>query len=171
MSKAPPSKPDGLTIRAVRIEDAAAITEMVSLPGFRFGTLRMPHSRIEQTQAWISGMGNDATNLVALLDGTVVGNAGLNRHGGRRSHAAGIGIGVHDDFTGRGIGRALMTELIDVADNWLNLRRLELNVYGDNAPAIALYESLGFRREGVYVDYAFRDGAYVDSMAMARIRG
>lgn len=170
MQKATSPRPDGLIIRAVRLEDAAAITEMVSLPGFRFGTLRLPHSRIEQTQAWIAGMGNDATNLVAVLDSTVVGNAGLNRHTGRRSHAAGIGIGVHDDFTGRGIGRALMTELIAVADNWLNLRRLELNVYADNAPAIALYESLGFKREGLYADYAFRDGAYVDSIAMARLR-
>lgn len=166
----PSSQPDGLTIRAVRLEDAAAMTAMVSLPGFRFGTLRLPHSRIEQTEAWISGMGRDETNLVAVLDGRIVGNAGLNRHGGRRNHAAGIGIGVHDDFTGRGIGRALMGELIDMADNWLDLRRLELNVYTDNARAIALYESLGFRREGIYAGYAFRDGLYVDSLAMARLR-
>lgn len=170
MPKSISPRPEGLTIRSVRIEDAAAITEMASLPGFRFGTLRLPHSRIEQTQSWIAGMGRDETNLVAVLDGRLVGNSGLNRHNGRRSHAAGIGIGVHDDFTGRGIGRALLTELVEMADNWLDLRRLELNVYTDNAVAIALYESLGFKREGVYTGYAYRDGAYVDSLAMARLR-
>lgn len=169
----PPSKqsrPEGLIIRASRVEDAEAMTELAGLPGFRFGTLRLPHSRVEQTRRWLEGQDSDTVNLMAVLDGKIVGNAGLNRHGGRRGHTAGLGIGVHDDFVGRGIGRALMAELIDVADNWLNLKRLELNVYTDNAVAIRLYESLGFRREGVFEAYAFRDGAYVDSMAMARVR-
>jgi putative acetyltransferase len=115
-------------------------------------------------------MGAETTNLVAVLEGCVVGNAGLNRHAGRRDHAGTVGIGIHDDFVGRGIGRALLGELVEIADNWLNLKRLELNVYTDNARAIRLYESFGFKAEGVYVAYAFRDGAYADSLAMARVR-
>lgn len=169
----PPSRefwPESLVIRASRVEDAEAMTELASLPGFRAGTLRLPYSRVEQTRRWLEGQSSDTINLMAVLDGKIVGNAGLDRRGGRRDHAAGIGIGVHDDFVGRGIGRALMGELIEVADNWLNLKRLELNVYTDNAVAIRLYESLGFKREGVYEAYAFRDGAFVDSMAMARVR-
>ena len=152
MQKATSPRPDGLIIRAVRLEDAAAITEMVSLPGFRFGTLRLPHSRIEQTQAWIAGMGNDATNLVAVLDGTVVGNAGLNRHTGRRSHAAGIGIGVHDHFTGRGIGRALMNHLEQLAIAG-GAPRLILQT-GDRQPdAVALYERVGYTPIPIYEPY------------------
>lgn len=162
--------PEGLVIRAARGEDAEGITALASLPGFRHGTLRLPYSRVEQSRRWLEGHDEQSVNLMAVLEGQIVGNAGLNRHGGRRNHAAGIGIGVHDGFTGRGIGRALMGELLDVADNWLALRRIELNVYTDNAVAIRLYESLGFVKEGVFVDYAFRDGAYVDSMAMARVR-
>ena len=42
--------------------------------------------------------------------------------------------------------------------------------YADNARAIALYESFGFEREGLYRAYAWRNGAYVDSLAMARLR-
>jgi len=38
-----------------------------------------------------------------------------------------------------------MAELIDIADNWLDLKRLELTVYVDNAPAIRLYEKFGFQ--------------------------
>lgn len=169
----PPRKhhwPEGVLIRAVRLEDADAIAEMIDLPGFRAGTLRLPYSRLEQTKRWLEGHDQNTVNLVALLDGQLVGNAGLNRHTGRRNHAANIGIGVHDGFVGRGIGRALMRELIEVADNWLDLKRLELNVYADNAMAIRLYESLGFKSEGVFAAYAFRDGAYVDSIAMARLR-
>ena len=169
----PPSRefwPEGLVIRASRVEDADAMTELANLPGFRAGTLRLPYSRVEQTRGWLEGQDVSTINLMAVLDGKIVGNAGLSRHAGRRNHAGNIGIGVHDDFVGRGIGRALMNELIEVADNWLNLRRLELNVYTDNAVAIRLYQSLGFEAEGVFVAYAFRDGAYVDSMAMARVR-
>lgn len=162
--------PEGLVIRAARVEDAEAMTELANLPGFRAGTLRLPYSRPEQTRRWLEGMGAETTNLMAVLDGRIVGNAGLDRRDGRRRHAAGMGIGVHDDFTGRGIGKALMGELIDVADDWLNLKRLELNVYTDNAVAIRLYESFGFKAEGTFVSYAFRDGVYVDSLAMARIR-
>src|SRR5260221_5622608 len=51
-----------------------------------------------------------------------------------------MGMWVHDEFCGRGIGSALMAALIDVSDIWLNLKRLELTVYVDNEPAIRLYK-------------------------------
>lgn len=41
----------------------------------------------------------------------------------------------------------------------------------DNAAAIALYRKFGFREEGLMRGYAFRDGTYVDCLAMARLRG
>jgi putative acetyltransferase len=170
MPPSPQTWPEGLVIRAARVEDAEAMTEMVNLPGFRAGTLRLPYSGIAKTRRWLDGMGDDTVNLMAVLDGRIVGNAGLNRGSGRRAHAAGLGIGIHDDFVGRGIGTALIGELVDVADNWLGLTRIELNVYADNAVAIRLYEKFGFKREGVFVAYAYRDGSYVDSVAMARVR-
>jgi putative acetyltransferase len=79
-------------------------------------------------------------------------------------------MGVHDEWQGKGIGMALMHAGVDLADNWLNLTRLELEVYTDNEPAIHLYERFGFEREGTLRQYAFRDGRYVDSYMMARLR-
>lgn len=59
---------------------------------------------------------------------------------------------------------------VDLADNWLNLKRLQLTVYTDNEAAIRLYKKFGFAVEGTAKAYAFRDGAYVDSYFMARVK-
>jgi putative acetyltransferase len=108
--------------------------------------------------------------LVVEQEGRIIGNGGLDRSPGRRAHAAGLGMGVHDDYRGRGIGARLLRELLTMADDWLNLKRIELTVYTDNAPAIALYERSGFAIEGTHRAYAFRAGSFVDAYAMARIK-
>jgi len=78
-------------------------------------------------------------------------------------------MGVHDDFCRRGIGSALLGALVEAADGWLNIKRLQLTVYTDNETAIRLYRRFGFEEEGVSRAFAFRDGAYVDALAMARL--
>jgi L-phenylalanine/L-methionine N-acetyltransferase len=62
-----------------------------------------------------------------------------------------------------------MTGLLDWADNWAAVLRIELTVFTDNARAIALYQRHGFAQEGVMRAYALRDGAYADALAMARL--
>jgi L-phenylalanine/L-methionine N-acetyltransferase len=81
-----------------------------------------------------------------------------------------IGMAVRDDWQGKGVGTALMEAALDLADEWLNLKRIELNVYTDNAAALALYENFGFELEGTYRSYAFRDGRYVGAYSVASIK-
>lgn len=164
------SWPNGLTIRARSTSDAAGITELHNLRGYRWGTMRLPYHSVEEVRHGIENQPIDVRSLVALLDGQIVGDIGLLPAKGRRAHAATIGMGVHDDFTRRGIGRALLGEAIAIADEWLNLRRLELTVYADNEAAIGLYKKFGFQVEGMMAQYAFRGGVYVDALSMARIR-
>lgn len=159
-----------LSIRAVRGDDLEALTALVNLPGFRAGTLRLPYQRTDETRRWLEDPNTDGLNIVALRDDELVGQAGFERHRGRRAHVAYIGIGVHDDHRGTGIGTALLGELVDAADNWFGLKRLELTVYADNAAAIALYRKFGFEPEGLLRAYAFRAGAYADALTMARLR-
>lgn len=168
----PPEKPslNGLSVRALCVSDAEAVTELMNLPGYRAGTLRPPFQSIDAVRKRMENPSPGAINLIVELDGKLVANGGMNRFEGRRQHAASLGMGVHDDFTGRGIGSALLTALIDAADNWLAIKRLELTVYVDNGRAIRLYEKFGFETEGRLKAFAFRNGEYVDAFTMARVR-
>ena len=65
-------------------------------------------------------------------------------------HVVSVALGVHPVAQGRGMGRALMERLIEDARlAEPRVRRVELGVLADNMRARSLYESLGFRVEGV----------------------
>lgn len=164
------SGPSGLWLRARRLDDAAAMCAMASMPKFRHGTLRPPFPSVEGTRAWMEKGGPDDLHIVAMLEDRLVGAASLIRQGGRRRHVADLAIGVHDEAQGLGVGTALMQALTDAADRWLDLHRIELTVFADNEGAVRLYQRSGFVEEGRLRDYAFRDGTYVDALFMGRIR-
>jgi L-phenylalanine/L-methionine N-acetyltransferase len=160
-----------ITVRAALAEDADAVFGIVSLPKVRHGTLQMPYQAPDVWRERLSRSNEGHFRLVAEVDGRVVGMAGLHVVGSpRQRHVGQIGMMVHDDYQGQGIGRALLDGLLDIADNWLNLHRVELQVYTDNDPAVHLYETHGFAIEGTLRDFAFREGEYVDAYFMARVK-
>ncbi|NSX56201.1 GNAT family N-acetyltransferase [Parasulfitobacter algicola] len=158
----------GLIIRAARREDGGDLTLMANLPGVRHGTARLPFTTQSAIEGRLEAPGVNL--LVAELEGTVVAQAFLMQQSGRRSHVGYTGIYVHDDHTGQGIGTKLIEALLDLADNWLGLRRMELTVNVDNADAVKLYERFGFEREGTKRGDILRDGAFVDCHMMARLK-
>ena len=159
-----------LVLRPTRPDDAEALAVMMGGAGFRNGTAQLPFVSSGRVRRRLETDDSNDTRIVATLDANVVGSATLTRLSGRRAHVGQIGMGVADGWTGRRIGTALMEALVDVADNWLGLRRLELEVLSDNEPALALYRRFGFEPEGVRRDVVFRAGAYADTLAMARLR-
>lgn len=159
-----------VTIRGIRPDDAEALTHVLNMPGVRQGTLRQPFQSVTQTRSHIEERTPADIVIVAEWRGRLLGNAGLYAQRGRRRHTASLGLGIHDDFTGKGIGTLFLRTLLDTADNWHDFKRIELNVFTDNTPAIHLYEKFGFEKEGTMRQYALRNGVYADSYMMARIR-
>ena len=158
-----------ISIRAQEPQDLPQISDLLNQPRAVWGTLQLPFTSLAARQKRFEA-GPERTALVTVVEGRVIGQAGLARLENRRSHVGTIGMAVHDDFAGRGAGSALLGALVELADRWLNLTRIELTVWTDNPRAIALYERFGFEPEGVARAYAWRDGAYADALHMARLR-
>ena len=81
-------------------------------------------------------------------------------------HVADLGLMVAASHRRRGIGRSLLQRAADWARGNA-VAKLELHVFPDNEPALALYESFGFVREGYRRNHYRRDGEYVDAVLMA----
>jgi L-phenylalanine/L-methionine N-acetyltransferase len=110
--------------------------------------------------------------LVACAGDRIVGALGLGGFPAPRlRHVGRIGpIAVSRAAQGLGVGSALMRAAVDLADNWLNLVRLELMVFASNETAVALYRKFDFEIEGTARGFGFQAGRYVDVHTMARVR-
>jgi putative acetyltransferase len=162
----------GVRIRAAEPEDVEAIAATMAEPSVIHGTLQVPYTSAELRRERFSFTDIHNCFIVAepLDGGDVVGNANIARNTRpRRIHSAGVGMGIRQEWQGRGVGTALLAALLDVADNWWQVTRVHLEVYTDNEAAIALYRKFGFEIEGTLRRDTFRDGEYVDSHVMARL--
>lgn len=162
---------DDLLIRAAEPADAPGISALLGLVGTFEGTLQLPDMPIATRLEFLQRVDHQAPRLVAVAGGEIVGTASLHVQQAslRRSHVRSLGIGIAPAWQGKGLGRQLMHRLIDWADNWGGVLRIELWVHVDNERAIALYKSLGFEQEGRHKAYALKNGRYIDSLSMARL--
>ncbi|KPC36385.1 GNAT family acetyltransferase [Pseudomonas syringae pv. cilantro] len=156
-----------------RLTDAnlEGVTALYNQPAVCRQVLQMPYQSIDVWRKRLADSTERHLKLVALNDGEVIGNIGLEQYArSRQSHVGAIGMGVASAWQGKGVGSMLLAAALDVADNWMNLHRVELTVYADNEAAQGLYRKFGFEVEGRLRDYAVRDGVFVDALSMARLR-
>ena len=160
------------TIRSAEPNDYEALHLLYAGPRAIWGTLQLPFPSIERWRKRLAEPSDGVYYLLASVEQEVVGHLGLYTFPNkpRRRHAGQVGMAVRDNWQGKGVGSALMQAAVDMADRWLNLSRLELEVYTDNEPAVRLYKKFGFSVEGTLRRYAFRDGRFVDAYMMARLR-
>lgn len=160
-----------IAIRRAEPSDAEALWKCFASPRVVHSTLQLPYRSVESVRERLTKSEEGVFLLVAVVDGEVVGSISLHAASRPRlRHKGEIGMMVRDDWQGKGVGSAMMQAVIDLADKWLNLTRIELTVYTDNEPAVALYRKFGFEIEGTLRKFAFRDGEFVDAYTMARVR-
>jgi Acetyltransferases, including N-acetylases of ribosomal proteins len=161
-----------ITVRHARPEDSTAVHHIFMSDHVLRGTMRVPYQPVETTQKRLAPS-DDIIKLVACVEDEVVGYAELITYpdAPRHRHAGEINmIAVHADWQGKGVGRTLMEAILDLADNWLQLRRLSLTVWKTNETAMQLYRKCGFALEGTLEQFVFSEGEYIDAYLMARIK-
>jgi len=173
-----PSPRESVTIRDASVRDAEHVREVeraviVDGRGVVLGPDQVPELdglRRQIDDVYRAMSAGDATRfLVAELDGRIVGAAELRQLAPALVHHVGVlSISVHPEYQRRGIGRALMTALVEHAEA-CGLERLELYVRADNERAHALYRALGFAHEGTRARFVrLPDGRYVDDWIFVR---
>jgi RimJ/RimL family protein N-acetyltransferase len=158
------------SIRPVEVRDAMALQRICTQDHVFPFMVFLPSMRVEAMENRIKNLQQNEYEYVAEYNGEVVGFVGLAQRNGRRSHVGDLFIGVDSAYHSKGIGKALLTKIIDLADNWLLLERVELGVLETNPGAQALYEKLGFRVEGVKKGNLKANGRFVDEIMMSRFR-
>jgi len=82
--------------------------------------------------------------LLALAGSKIIGDATLHQQlGGWKRHIGRVSVLVHPQYRGRGLAKALVVEIIEVARN-IGLEKLEAEFIGEQATAIKMFAMLGF---------------------------
>lgn len=160
-----------MQIRTATPEDAEAIAaaeeETRQVPGLLVGWPgEIP---VEAYRGKIAKLADDGRYIVMEENGAPVGHAFLDPMPMRaNAHVFTLTIVVHPGHVGRGVGRALLRDLLDWAQRDTRVGKIELNVRAGNLRAQHLYRSFGFVEEACFRRRVQRlDGEYEDDIGMA----
>lgn len=170
MSETPPVR-----VRPARVEDAPALCaaerETARVPG---RLVSRPHELSESAFAQkIAELAAAGSYLVAERDGVAIGHALLDAAGPYEAlaHVRTLTIVVHPQYTGQGVGTALLQALLDWVRAHDSVERVELRVRAGNDAAIHLYKKCGFAEESRFRQrIRLPDGSLIDDIGMTWFR-
>jgi RimJ/RimL family protein N-acetyltransferase len=167
---------DRVYLRAIEREDLARCHKWINDEALTATLAQRYPVSLAQESDWIERMarGQDPSKLTLAIcvarDGRHVGNCGLEAID-RDNRTATLGILIGEaDFRGKGLGEDAVRALCRYAFDELDLRKIRLDVYAVNPGAEKTYARVGFRREGVLRQEAFRRGKPVDVIRMGLLK-
>ena len=160
-----------MKIRTAEVADAEAIAaaeaETAGTPGLLVG--QPGEIPLDAYRTKIAKLASGGRYIVAEQDGAIVGHALLDPMPMRaHAHVFQLTIVVHPANVGRGIGRAMLRDLLEWAQRDRRVGKVELNVRAGNLRAQNLYRSMGFVEEARFRGRVRRtDGQIEDDLGMA----
>jgi ribosomal protein S18 acetylase RimI-like enzyme len=162
-----------LTLRKPCVEDAKNMIDYLNTIGGESDNLLFGKGEFrlngEQEAEYIRNSLTDENGLMILgiIDGSIVSISTINSLGRKRiAHYSDLSISVKKDYWRKGIGSAVMEELIRFAAENKTIQYISLGVRAENTHAIHLYEKYGFRKVGCHKNYFNINGCYYDEILM-----
>ncbi|MDP6545076.1 MAG: GNAT family N-acetyltransferase [Phycisphaerae bacterium] len=160
-------------IRQATIDDAEEFLDYLAVfwaDGCDTVNYKSSFPNLEQEREWLSRRdGEDAIVFVAEQDSRIMGmiDAAVPKAAEHR-HTCEFGMSVLLQFRKQGIGRKLLQHFLDWAED-RSLWKVELDVFSNNSPAIALYSDLGFSEDGRREKAVkLRNGVFCDLVHMSK---
>ena len=158
-------------VRAATAADAPAICRIYN-QGIedRVATLETELRTPEERAAWLAAKSPRHPVIVAEDNGHLIGWGSLNQFNPREAyrHVVDFSIYVERAYRGKGIGKVMLTRLIELAREH-GFHKMVLSAFPDNSGGMALYERMGFRTVGVYKEQGMLDGRWVDTIIMEKL--
>ena len=126
---------------------------------------------LKEQVKWIESCAKSAVSVIIAVyesSGRLIGLCnGRCYSDPKRKHRAALGVSIHPNFRGQGLGKKLMEVLINNIKSFTGIKIIELDVMAENLPAIKMYESLGFKRGGLFPKaFILPDGRTIDNLTM-----
>lgn len=170
----PPLEGDLVRLRAPEPEDEPYYYTWINDPEVTVHLLaRYPFTHEQEREFLSRPASYESVNLtiVTLADGLPIGNVAL-RNASPENRMADLGIMIGDrEYWNRGYGTDAMRTICRFGFDVMNLHRIQLDVFADNARAMKVYERIGFVHEGRKRDAHYRRGSYVDVVMMGLLAG
>lgn len=125
---------------------------------------------IDQQREWLDARSGALEVIVAEIDGAVAGFASLSPFRDRPAYRPTVenSVYVHADHRGRGVGKALMEAIVDIAAA-RGFHSVIARIVGDHDASIALHRSVGFELVGVEREVGRKFGRWLDVAVMQKM--
>jgi ribosomal protein S18 acetylase RimI-like enzyme len=168
---------DRISLRTGNINDAEAVLELekevLAENEYMISVFEEFEETLEQKRSWIQKiLENEREHLiVAEVNGEVVGLIVFRSKSTKRlSHTGSFTAMVKKEYRNQGIGKLLIKELLNWAEQNPLIEKVSLGVLSTNQRAIELYKSMGFTEEGRKMkEVKFSEDLYVDDILMYKL--
>jgi phosphinothricin acetyltransferase len=160
-----------LTTRLATLDDAEPIRQIYNHEVLTSTvTFDIEPRSLEAQRDWLSARSGAYAVIVAVENDTVVGFASLSRYREKPAYSTSVedSIYVHQDHQGKGIGKLLLSELLDVATTH-GFHAVFARIVGGHESSMRLHEKLGFDVVGTEREVGRKFGHWLDIVLMERL--